>query len=77
MKCSEASRGFRFGSIADMLRCRSDVCFTSRVFREVSPHDRFGDERRLVLPLDLYGDVARQLQAAVDLIHLRQQETTA
>src|SRR5262249_61929151 len=50
---------------------------SSRVFREVSPHDRLGDERRPVLPLDLDCDVACQLQAAVDLIHLRQYETTA
>ena len=50
---------------------------SSGVFREVSPHDRLGDKRRPVLPLDLDCDVASQLQAAVDLIHLRQQETTA
>ena len=37
----------------------------------------FGDERRPVLPLDLDGDVARQLQAAVDLIDFRQHETSA
>src|SRR6185369_17728411 len=75
--CS-ANSDVRFGPIADIVGSQSRQVWplSPCALREVSPHDRFGDERRLVLPLDLDGDVACQLQAAVNLIYLCQHETS-
>src|SRR5262245_23556303 len=70
-----ANSGHRWQSVA--LSNPAQVWLLSaRALREVSPHDRFGDARRLVLPLDFNGDVAGQLQAAVDFIYLCEHETS-
>src|SRR5262249_19098055 len=78
IRSSQSHRVFqRKCSTKWQIMTRSIAPLSSHTFREVSPHDRFGDERRPVLPLDFDGDVARQLQAALDLIHFRQHEATA
>src|SRR5215467_7459141 len=47
---------------------------TSSLFLEKTPHQRFGDKRRLLLALDCDGHDERQLQTAGDLFHLGQDE---